>query len=526
MNIVNKISRHGSKHRYFSSMIISTTLLSSSVFAQATSPQADDVTAAQVFKVSASQDAGTGGGGPWVVESESNWKRGEITAVEVCHGWYVEKMTVFYGGVRGTVLGNPNAGVGCVMWTNEGGGYLKAIHIYSGVYLDAIEFHPSVGKPVRIGGGGGGRSIIEDPNGGAIRTIDAKHGVYLDRVRANFGLPYYIDNMKYDYDALKKQMDSTKPEQIDLQTVDACRSSTPLTQKIIVEKKISDTHSFNFSNTTAISLTTTVEGGFGDVFKASASTNISTAFTVGNSQSTTTESTYRREVDGRANPGEKVHIVTISKRAELDLPYTYDLVHYQNGNKKDVVQRQKFNGVYKGNKAAATDTTQIDYDCKTNQPILAESQPEAPTVQPPAPTVQPVSADKPVVSSTPSNAAGTNSPSVPAASALVSTTPVADLGAIAGSSGKGKTKAVFVDLKWTDTFTGERGFVIERAPSAGKGQDNQCGSFAYAGKATADSTGFRDSTASGKTEYCYQVRAIDAADAPLLPSNVARAKTG
>jgi hypothetical protein len=185
MTIVDDICRHGSKHRYFCSLTISTTLLCST-FAHAASPQADDVTAAQVFAISVSQDAGTGGGGPWVSESEEIWQRGEISAVEVCHGNYVEKMTVFYNGVRGTVFGNPNAGVGCSTWTNEGGGYLKSIYIYAGVYLDAIEFHPSQGKPQKIGGGGGGRSILEDPNWGAIRTIDAKSGVYLDRVRANF----------------------------------------------------------------------------------------------------------------------------------------------------------------------------------------------------------------------------------------------------------------------------------------------------------------------------------------------------
>jgi hypothetical protein len=58
------------------------------------------------------------------------------------------------------------------------------------------------------------------------------------------------------------------------------------------------------------------------------------------------------------------------------------LIHYKNGNKKNVVRRQTFNGVYKGNKAAATDTTQIDYDCKTNQPIHPDSQPDVPSDRP------------------------------------------------------------------------------------------------------------------------------------------------
>lgn len=336
--------------------------------AQTVTKPAADVTAEQVFELSSAQDAGTNGGGPWVAEKDAIWQRGEISAIEVCHGTHVDSITPIYAGVRGTKFGG-NGG-GCEIWTLPKTGYLKSIYIWSGRYMDAIQFHMSEGKPSKIfSEGGGRRTILEDRNGAAIRKIDGKWGVYLDRVRVHFGLPYYIDNVKFDYDALKKQMDVTKPEQIDLQFVSACRSSSSVSQKIEISKKVKEMHSFKFSNTTALNIKTYVEGGFGPIVKAGVETSVNTAFTVEKANGFETESNYVRTINATAQPGTKIHVTTTSKKANLDLPYTYDLIHYKNGNKKDVVRAQNFNGVYKGNKTASTETEQIDYDCETDQPL-------------------------------------------------------------------------------------------------------------------------------------------------------------
>lgn len=338
--------------------------------AQQPSPSADDVNAEQVFQSSASQEAGTGGGGPWVSENKQIWQRGEITGVEVCSGNYIENITVFYGEVRGTKMGGAGATVGCEKWEAPKNGFIKAIYVWSGVYMDAIQFHPSEGEPSRrFGGGGGGRTILEDRNNGAIRKIDAKSGVYLDRIRVDFGLPYYITNIKPDYDALERQINGTNPERIDMQTVDACQSNRIARQNITVEKRLTESHSFKFSNTTSIGLKTAVEGGFGSFIKASVETSISTAFTVEKANAFETSYNYSRNIIAEAGPGEKLNIITISKSAKLDLPFTYDLVHYRNGNKQDIIKKQSFNGVYKGNQAAETTTRQVSIDCQTGQPI-------------------------------------------------------------------------------------------------------------------------------------------------------------
>ncbi|MBT0586142.1 hypothetical protein [Alteromonas oceanisediminis] len=345
-----------------------------SASAQTPTPTADDVSAEQVFQISSSQDAGTGGGGPWVAEQESRWKRGEITGVEVCFGSYVENITVFYGGVRGTKMGGAGSTVGCEVWKAPQGSYLKSIYLWSGVYMDAIQFHPSEGEPSkRFGGGGGGRSILEDPNNGAIRKIDAKSGMYLDRIKVHFGLPYYINNINADYAALQRQIANTRPERIDLQTVDACQSNAPARQNIVIEKRLVESHSFKFSNTNTIGLKTSVEGGFAPYVKFSAETSFSAAFTVEKANAFETASTYTRNVSAEAGPGEKIQIITVSKIAKLDLPYTYDLVHYRNGNRRDVVNTQSFNGVYKGNQAADTNTRQVSVDCTTGEPIDVSS---------------------------------------------------------------------------------------------------------------------------------------------------------
>ncbi len=99
-----------------------------------------------------------------------------------------------------------------------------------------------------------------------------------------------------------------------------------------------------------------------------------------------------------------------------------------------------------------------------------------------------------------------------------------DLTATAGSSGKGRTRSVFVDLAWTDNSSNEADFPIERAILSGKGKNKQCGGYLMIGTAPADMPSFRDSSVERRTEYCYRVRARNATGSSP-PSNVATAKT-
>jgi len=375
MNLI-KINKNKSNnyHKHLFSISLAIIFCCSDSFAQEITATADDVKPSEVFHSSMAGEAGTNGGGPWVSEKESIWSRGEISAVEICHGNYVENLTFFYGGVRGTRFGPANIRVGCKLWkVPPAGGYLKSIYVWSGKYMDAVQFHMAEGSPSpRFGGGGGARTIIEDPNNGAIRMVDGKSGRYVDRLRVHFGLPYYINNIKPDYDALERQMDASEPKQIDIQVVNACRSRNLVAEEVSVKATVLESHSFTFSNTTSIGIETSIQGTFGGFIKVGSKFSVNTSFTVGSAKSFTSSSEHTSTIHAKAQPGEKVKVITIAKEANVELPFKYDLVHYRNGDKNDVVNSKTFNGVYKGIKTAETNSAAIDYSCDTDKPIFPE----------------------------------------------------------------------------------------------------------------------------------------------------------
>jgi len=77
-----------------------------------------------------------------------------------------------------------------------------------------------------------------------------------------------------------------------------------------------------------------------------------------------------------------------------------------------------------------------------------------------------------------------------------------------------------VRLLWSDRFTDETRFLVERSPVISQ----RCSAFAPIGSREENATVFRDYTAAPNTEYCYQLRVIRSTVVFTL-SNIARIKT-
>jgi uncharacterized delta-60 repeat protein len=76
-----------------------------------------------------------------------------------------------------------------------------------------------------------------------------------------------------------------------------------------------------------------------------------------------------------------------------------------------------------------------------------------------------------------------------------------------------------VELTWTDTVTGETGFIIERCQGAG------CSTFSEIGRTGTNQTTFTDNTACSGTDYTYRVKAYRAGEWESNYSNEASATT-
>jgi hypothetical protein len=78
----------------------------------------------------------------------------------------------------------------------------------------------------------------------------------------------------------------------------------------------------------------------------------------------------------------------------------------------------------------------------------------------------------------------------------------------------------FIRLIWSDRFTDESRFLVERSPI----MNQRCGAFTTIGSREANATIFRDRTVSPGTNYCYQLRVIRSTVVHTL-SNIARIRT-
>lgn len=321
----------------------------------------------------------TTGGGAWVSEKDEHWKRGIITAIEVCAGAYVNSITPYYNGMRGTTFGGPGGDCGNP-WRVPAGQYIQSVEVWSGAWMNKITFRTNELEEVTFGGAGGNRKVWEDPEGGSLRRIDGKYGDFINGLKLGFTYPYYIENFQYpllgDPAKLKEYITPRPPERVDYQVVNACRD-TPgsyAQQTVTVNVNEKETHSFTFGGSATIGLETEIMAGVPDV--SSATVRSKAEFSVSFEETNAIEKDYGYQVEltGRAEGGQKKAIVTTMKKADVSVPFTYDLIHYKQGKKNRIVSKTPYSGVYTGVRVAAVDTEQIAIDCETDQPITEGSQ--------------------------------------------------------------------------------------------------------------------------------------------------------
>jgi probable HAF family extracellular repeat protein len=100
----------------------------------------------------------------------------------------------------------------------------------------------------------------------------------------------------------------------------------------------------------------------------------------------------------------------------------------------------------------------------------------------------------------------------------------ANLKASTGLSGTGPETKAFVRLTWSDPFSDESEFRIERSRVVGTGADRVCGTFSPLATANRNAVSFGDNTVIRAVQYCYQLRSIRTSKVLTL-SNVARIRT-
>ena len=116
---------------------------------------ADEISAGDEVKLSSPVIAGDiTGGGDWVYETDGIWKRGVITSIRVCAGDAVNRIRVFYNQNPGTEFGGP--GGNCDTFKVPEGEYIQMVRVWSGAWMNKIQFVTNSGTESHEYGGPGG----------------------------------------------------------------------------------------------------------------------------------------------------------------------------------------------------------------------------------------------------------------------------------------------------------------------------------------------------------------------------------
>ncbi len=313
------------------------------------------------------------GGGPWVYETPDNFNRGVITKIEVCHGRFIDSITPYYDNFEGTKLGGP--GGKCEFFNVPKNQYIDQVVVWRGDWINAISFVTSGASrdakdPIIYGNKDGGvRTSVQDPNRGALRKIDGKFGAYLNQVKLSFGLPYRVANLRVRIDENQQDLDFAKPETIDSMSGDRCDNwlaSAPRFNKNFT-KTVSDSHTFSFNSNTKIGLSASFKVGLPVIADGKVTASVEQSFNFGTSDTTTTTNTVTQGYDFTVPDGKRVDAAFTAKSAEVNVPFSYDVIHFRNGDPDDIAQTRTYQGTYNGVLFTSSKTTLYDVDCKTGK---------------------------------------------------------------------------------------------------------------------------------------------------------------
>lgn len=314
------------------------------------------------------------GGGAWVAENEETWKSGIITGIQVCSGAYVNRIRVFYDNKPGTEFGGPG-GVCSDVWKPLRSEYIQGVRVWSGAWMNKIQFITSgQNTSPEYGGDGGALKEYYSDTGGALRVIDGKYGAYMNGIKLGFSYPYFIENFKYTGPP-KNDSDQPLSEKL-TQPLDNCGSATAnLNSTVALGEKIIDSHTFSFGGSVTIGLSTTLEAGIPDVASVGVTSTSSLTVNLSKSDTKTTKVEFKVDAPAEAAPGTYAEVTTLVKKAKINVPFEYDVVHYE-GRKSKVINRKTYSGLYTGVRALSVEPTRIEFDCQTKKP-LTQAQLEA-----------------------------------------------------------------------------------------------------------------------------------------------------
>ncbi|MEP3227258.1 MAG: ETX/MTX2 family pore-forming toxin [Parasphingorhabdus sp.] len=316
------------------------------------------------------------GGGPWVYETADNYNRGVITKIEVCHGRFIDSITPYYDNFEGTKLGGQ--GGACEFFNIPENQYIEQVIVWHGDWINAISFvtngaSRSADDPKIFGNKDGGvRKSIQDPNRGALRKIDGKFGSFLNQVKLSFGLPYRVANLVVRLDENKKDLDFAKPDTIDSVAGDRCDNwlnSSPRFKKTFT-KTVSDSHTFSFNSNTKIGLSASFKVGLPIIADGKVTASVEQSFNFGTSDTSTTTNTVTQGYDFTVPDGKRVDAAFTAKSAEVNVPFSYDVIHFRNGDPDDIVQQKTYQGTYNGVLFTSSNTVLYDVDCKTGKRVI------------------------------------------------------------------------------------------------------------------------------------------------------------
>lgn len=326
--------------------------------AEARAPTANDEFQAD----SEAQEFG-GDGGVWIREDPNAYLAGPITAFRICAGDKIDSIQVRYGvddpeRDRKAVWGKKFGGGGgdCGDTWELNGRKINAIRVRHGDVIDGLEFELSGAANKKFGGNGGVESLSTAKNGGALAYIEARAGDYVDRIRLVYGLPYYIDNVTLDEDKISDAVKNARLVELSRQCVinntDRLRSpgATVSEEKTVAE-------SLRFGLTTNWGISQTISYG-GEASPVSGETTINVGQEISQEEEKSESKTQRLEltVPAETDPHSGLLVTFNTKKIDLDIPFTYDIVHYK-GSKRNEVKREKYKGTYR-----AVRYTDVEYE--------------------------------------------------------------------------------------------------------------------------------------------------------------------
>lgn len=278
---------------------------------------------------------------------------GPITKIEINHGTVIDKIQVYYGDRPGQNHGGTGGRPGT--YEIKKGYNITQVNYKSGDVVDYLQFTATneaghSDNSEKFGGKGGGKEkTIYAPDGLVLREIKGRSGIRVDQLEFIFGHPFYIDNMKPDYDYIKEHLIETTP--VILGSFDNNNPSDEPVKMIFKKTKtLKNTLSFSWQHASTFTFGWTC--GFGLSIGAGAKNTFSakaqTQATVGETKTNEESIEFSWEVPIVCPARKRTIARAMVQEAKLEkVPFTYNVVFYK-GDKTNIIETVECTGFFSG----------------------------------------------------------------------------------------------------------------------------------------------------------------------------------